>query len=114
MQVKLPYPPEADSGCINTTLPGAAAWIGVPDGTPMSMPGWQDSQARRSQKGEVIGPLTGQIIEPVPRRIGPALKAEPCWAARSCACTCACSFERLPSSFLRDDWMCDSTALRPL
>ena len=38
----------------------------------MSMPGWQASQARRSQNGEVIGPLTGQIRLPLPCRIGPA------------------------------------------
>ena len=38
----------------------------------MSMPGWQASQARRSQNGEVIGPLTGQIRLPEPCRIGPA------------------------------------------
>src|SRR3954462_10442377 len=44
------------------TVPEAAAWIGVPLGTPMSMPGWQLSQARASQNAEVIGPLTGQII----------------------------------------------------
>src|SRR3954465_5247032 len=83
MQVKLPYPPEADSGCINTTLPGAAAWIGVPAGTPMSMPGWQDSQARDSQKGEVIGPLTGQISPPEPGRPGPATGAREIEASRA-------------------------------
>ena len=44
----------------------------MPAGTPMSMPGWQDSQARDSQKGEVIGPLTGQIRPPEPLRTGPA------------------------------------------
>ena len=49
---------------MSTTRPDAAARIGVPAGTPMSMPGWQDSQARRSQNGEVIGPLTGQMMPP--------------------------------------------------
>ena len=34
-------------------MPPAAARIGVPDGTPMSMPGWQDSHARGSQNGDV-------------------------------------------------------------
>ena len=38
----------------------------------MSMPGWHDSHARRSQNGEVIGPLTGQIRLPLPCLIGPA------------------------------------------
>ena len=38
--------------------------MGVPVGTPMSIPGWQASQARRSQNGEVIGPLTGQMKRP--------------------------------------------------
>ena len=50
--------------CISTTLPAAAARIGVPAGTPMSMPGWQDSHERDSQNGDVIGPLTGQIRPP--------------------------------------------------
>ena len=58
--------------CISTTLPAAAARIGVPDGTPMSMPGWQDSHARDSQNGDVIGPLTGQISPPDPGLTGPA------------------------------------------
>ncbi len=38
----------------------------------MSMPGWQASHGRRSQNGEVIGPLTGQISCPLPGLIGPA------------------------------------------
>jgi len=33
----------------------------VPEGTPMSIPGWQASQGRGSQNGEVIGPFTGQM-----------------------------------------------------
>src|SRR3954465_1004729 len=56
---------------MSTTLPAAAARIGVPVGTPMSIPGWQDSHARDSQKGEVIGPLTGQMSPPWPERVGP-------------------------------------------
>ena len=52
-------------------LAGRAAWIGVPAGTPMSMPGWQDSHERDSQNGEVIGPLTGQIRPPRPGLTGP-------------------------------------------
>ena len=51
--------------------PASAAWIGVPVGTPMSMPGWQASHARRSQNGEVIGPFTGQISRPEPCFTGP-------------------------------------------
>src|SRR5579862_3559819 len=41
------------------TVPAAAAWIGVPYGTPMSMPGWKPPQ--RGPNGLVIGPLTGQM-----------------------------------------------------
>src|SRR5579872_4419145 len=41
------------------TVPAAAAWMGVPVGTPMSMPGWKPPQ--RGPNGLVIGPLTGQI-----------------------------------------------------
>src|ERR1700742_4987485 len=72
MQVKLPYPPEDASPCIRTTLPLAAARIGVPAGTPMSMPGWQDSHERVSQNRDVIGPLTGQISPTEPGLTGPA------------------------------------------
>src|SRR5437773_1056500 len=32
----------------------------------MSMPGWQASQVRRSQNGDVIGPRTGHVSSPVP------------------------------------------------
>ena len=45
----------------------------MPAGTPMSMPGWQDSHERDSQNGDVIGPLTGQISPPLPGLIGPAV-----------------------------------------
>src|SRR3954462_6987677 len=41
----------------------------------MSMPGWQDSHARDSQNGEVIGPLTGQMSPPEPGRTGPSAGA---------------------------------------
>src|ERR1700754_1322294 len=71
MHVKLPYPPEEAAGCMSTTLPAAAERLAVPAGTPMSMPGWQDSHARDSQNGEVIGPLTGQISPPEPCLIAP-------------------------------------------
>src|SRR6476620_5309073 len=70
---------------MSTTRPAAAARIGVPVGTPMSMPGWQDSQARDSQNGEVIGPLTGQIRPPEPWRIGPAGPVAGAPAARAAA-----------------------------
>ena len=68
----------------------------------MSMPGWQASQARRSQNCEVIGPLTGQIIEPLPFLIAPAgrLPAACCSVALIFACW-ALRSERLPSSCLR-------------
>src|SRR3954469_10574743 len=99
MQVKLPYPPEDASLWIRMTVPPAAARIGVPEGTPMSMPGWQDSQARDSQNGEVIGPLTGQIRPPEPWRIGPAtppppeLRAAAACSAEAIFADCACSAE---------------------
>src|SRR5581483_4739718 len=41
------------------TVPAAAAWIGVPSGIPMSMPGWNPPQ--RGPNGLVIGPCTGQM-----------------------------------------------------
>src|SRR5262249_61999397 len=40
------------------TVPAAAAAIGVPIGTPMSIPWWKLPQ--RGPNGLVIGPLTGQ------------------------------------------------------
>src|SRR6478609_5456081 len=40
------------------TVPLAAAWTGVPLGTPMSIPGWRVPQ--RIPNGLVIGPETGQ------------------------------------------------------
>src|SRR3954469_2323492 len=46
------------------TVPLAAALIGVPLGTPMSMPGWNEQSPFGRQRGPyglVIGPLTGQI-----------------------------------------------------
>ena len=41
------------------TVPLAAAWIGVPYPTPMSMPAC--SRPQRSPNGLTTGPLTGQI-----------------------------------------------------
>src|SRR3954465_3727431 len=89
MQVKLPYPPEDASLWIRTTVPPAAARIGVPEGTPMSMPGWQASQARASQNGEVIGPFTGQISPPQPARTGPAPAGPDVEARRASILRCA-------------------------
>src|SRR5438045_1985557 len=56
MTTRFPYP---DCQPHQITVPAAAAWIGVPVGTPMSMPGWNPPQ--RGPNGLVIGPLTGQI-----------------------------------------------------
>ena len=60
----------------------------------MSMPGWHASHARRSQNGEVIGPLTGQMKRPPPL-IGPAgIPPKPGPERRSVAsifACCACS-----------------------
>src|SRR5436189_1735542 len=91
------------------TRPAAAAWIGVPVGTPMSMPGWKPPQ--RGPNGLVIGPLTGQMNWPDPDGGGlaPALAppledeapASAACAARiraaSCALTAARAFDS-PSS----------------
>ena len=57
----------------------------------MSMPGWHDSQARRSQNGEVIGPLTGQIMLPRAAldRAGGQRPVPPA-RSRSCAWIFAC------------------------
>src|SRR5262245_50367642 len=46
------------------TVPAAAALIGVPAGTPMSIPGWNEQSPlprHRDPNGLVIGPLTGQM-----------------------------------------------------
>src|SRR2546430_1278384 len=59
------------------TVPAAAAWIGVPEGTPMSIPWWKLPQ--RGPKGLVIGPLTGQI-----RPADDGVAVGP-WLDRSCA-----------------------------
>ena len=40
-------------------MPAAAAWIGVPYGTPMSIPAC--SRPQRYPNGLTTGPLTGQI-----------------------------------------------------
>ena len=68
----------------------------------MSMPGWQASQARRSQNCEVIGPLTGQMRLPLPCLIGPAgsVPCDCCSVAWILDCS-AFRPERLPSSCLR-------------
>src|SRR5215813_4495017 len=42
-----------------STIPAAAAWIGVPLGTPMSTPLWFGRSAVR--KPDVIGPTTGTV-----------------------------------------------------
>src|SRR5260221_4091804 len=45
------------------TVPAATALIGVPDGTPMSTPGWNEQSPFDRQRGPyglVIGPCTGQ------------------------------------------------------
>src|SRR5262245_61034631 len=86
---------------MSTTLPAAAARIGVPLGTPMSMPGWQDSQARDSQKGEVIGPLTGQISPFWPGLIGPAVGAPESRASLAWTAAWAFTSEAVSSS---SDW----------
>ena len=82
---------------MSTTRPDAAARIGVPEATPMSMPGWQDSHARRSQNGDVIGPLTGQIRPPEPGLTGPA-GSELLPRPASLAWILRCALTRTPTS----------------
>src|ERR687888_672239 len=63
------------------TLPDAAAWIGVPYGTPMSIP--VCIRPQRMPKGLVTGPLTGQmkpLAEGVESDAG-GLYDEAAWAA---------------------------------
>ena len=56
----------------------------MPVGTPMSIPGWQASQGRGSQKGEVTGPLTGQMN---PDEVSPCTgPAGGCGVGAACAC----------------------------
>src|SRR5205823_3413739 len=67
------------------TVPEAAAWIGVPYGTPMSMPSCIRPQ--RIPNGLVTGPETGQIrpdAEGVPEPYDPEPADERC-AAVICA-----------------------------
>ena len=75
----------------------------------MSMPGWQASHARRSQNGEVIGPLTGQMNWPEPARIGPAGRlGKPRAAPLSAPWILASSASRSsswPSSTWRFSWI---------
>ena len=64
------------------TRPAAAAWIGVPYGTPMSIPSCIRPQ--RIPNGLVTGPETGQIrpaTEGVPVPVEPAPADERCAAA---------------------------------
>src|SRR5581483_4107167 len=89
------------------TVPAAAAWIGVPSGTPMSMPGWNPPQ--RGPNGLVIGPWTGQMspaalgVATVPlgssfdpdaaARIFASIAALAAWIAFDSSCAaCSCAF----------------------
>ncbi len=67
------------------TVPAAAARIGVPLGTAMSIPSWNSAPPKREPKPETTGPSTGQIRPlPLPPRIGPAGSgAEPVPASRA-------------------------------
>src|SRR5205823_5847564 len=77
------------------------AWIGVPSGTPMSMPGWK--LPHRGPNGLVIGPFTGQmkpaalgvalVVAPVDPSDGPAA------AARILASICALAASIATDSF---------------
>src|SRR4051794_40921443 len=74
------------------TVPLAAAWIGVPAGTPMSSPGCDEQSPlprQREPNGLVIGPFTGQMNpeaegcpSPLEPAAGPGERAEAArWAA---------------------------------
>src|SRR5215211_2759224 len=59
------------------TVPAADARMGVPEGMPMSMPGWNEQSPFARQRGPyglVIGPLTGQIS---PEADGAGLPVDP-------------------------------------
>src|SRR3954452_23658344 len=72
------------------TVPLAAAWIGVPAGTPMSRPGCEEQSPlprQREPNGLVIGPFTGQMN---PDADGWPLALEPdAGAAERAAARCA-------------------------
>src|SRR3954471_20824320 len=82
------------------TVPLAAAWIGVPAGTPMSSPGCDEQSPlprQREPNGLVIGPFTGQMnpdAEAWPPPVAPAARGpdRPA-AARSAAWILAASAE---------------------
>src|SRR5436190_4697992 len=61
------------------------------------MPGWQASHERRSQKGDVIGPETGQTSAPEPLRIG-APEASSRASTRFCSCCSDLSCSRISES----------------
>src|SRR5579885_584210 len=95
------------------TVPAAAAWIGVPYGTPMSMPWCMRPQ--RQPNGLVIGPLTGQIS---PADDGAAVGPPEldAWAARVravSAALAACSASISDASARSDAVSCErSTSFR--
>src|SRR5919197_1351549 len=99
------------------TVPAAAAWIGVPYGTPMSIPSCMRPQ--RMPNGLVIGPCTGQMSPlaetPLPVESPDAvLRAWAAWIwAVSCALTCSSpltSFTNSRSLSLIDARLCRSCA----
>jgi matrixin len=63
----------------------------------MSIPGWHASQERRSQNGDVIGPLTGQMSAPEPARIG-APEARSRRSTRFCSRASERSWARISAS----------------
>src|SRR6266536_4972869 len=84
------------------TVPAAATLIGVPEGTPMSIPGWNAQSPFGRQRGPyglVIGPFTGQIrpdadgagvpVEPDDDGDGDGDGAGLAWAARIRAASAA-------------------------
>ena len=78
------------------TVPDAAALIGVPVGTPMSIPGWNSVRplSVRGPKPELIGPFTGQIKPCEPALTAPAGRAP---APPSCSAIFSEIDERSPS-----------------
>src|SRR3954465_10853772 len=91
------------------TVPFPAAWIGVPVGTPMSIPGW--SVPQRIPNGLVIGPDKGHA-KPL---LDGGSDDEPAVATLPACVELARSFAAswaLADSSAFDSWISSSTCLR--
>src|SRR4051794_41896552 len=77
---------------MSTTVPDAAAAIGVPPGTAISTPAC--SRPQRMPKPDAIGPLTGQISPLEPLRTGAEAVVGACEATRAEAADAAAAAAR--------------------